>query len=169
MNTNGFSREKYDGSMFFVGLLIPIVLIAIVISTYIIARMSADRIEDDVAIALIGRTAIIIVLIGILIGTLIVIITKRACKVYAGQVIDHPDDDPIVDIDVSDEYIEIDCEEKSEVKAYIIRYDEYWIRVKYRRNFTTPVFYIKNGVITRVVIPYSKDKDQTWDKYKVRH
>jgi len=166
MRTNGFSKERYDGLLTTFLLAIPLVVITLFFAVLIAGSHCNDDIKKfcDIINVVTGCALAASLLIGVLIG----FFATRAYKRYAAQVIDYDDETDVKGIHLNDSGITVEYGEDSEVKTATIVYSDYGIEVHRRENFEHPVFYTKNGIVRKVIIPYTTKRDAEWTFYKIR-
>ena len=172
MITNGFSKQLYTKVVMTLLLLFPAVLLALLLIITAIVSAVHFNSEDFDVLAFAG------VLINFYLyalaaswffGLLVAIFGRRSYKTYAIQVINYDDDVDIKARAVTDQKIKITYKDEHGIHRKTIRYSDYGIRVKYRDNFSVPTFFVEDGTINRVVLPYVEgNEDIVYNTYKIK-
>jgi hypothetical protein len=95
-------------------------------------------------------------------------IGKKLYRLFAYETINYNDSDPIKKIEVTNEDITLFFDEGRIVHRENLKFRDYDIITKMRENFEKPTFYVWDGLIKKVVIPYSQDPQMKWTEYSVR-
>lgn len=166
MKTNGFSREKYNHLIiitlvFTIGICLIWTFVLLLASYYHGGNALSEeaRIVSGVVLSLFCLSATTYILAMIL--------GRFFFKRYATQVIDHEDGPDILRVRVTPSHIKVIYEEYGEVKTACVKYSDYGIKVRVRRDFENPIFYYGGMFIYEVVIPYTTAKDPYWTKYEI--
>ena len=112
---------------------------------------------------------LILQIILLLVTVFYITIGRRFYRMYAKRFIDYNDDDPIRKIEVRSDKIILFFDEGRVVQREVLEYGEYDIKAVMRENYEKPTFYIWDGYIAKVVLPYTDDLDNAkWSEYSVR-
>jgi hypothetical protein len=164
--TSGFSKEKYDGLLTVLFLVIPFTLIILFFAAFESGHYFGGKLMEICGI--IEIVIMFLIELSLILGVLASWFGVRAYKVYAAQVIDFDKSNKIERIKVNDSSLAIDYSEGNEVKVATIVFKDYDIEVHRRKSVQTPTFYRKKGLIKKVIIPYSTEDNASWKSYEIR-
>lgn len=166
MKTNGFTKKKYCDLVLNWTIFAPGITLFFL---FLLGIAAGNASNGDIYKAFLAMAPVLFALPAIMfvIGVLISIIGIPIYHRYAEQVINYNEDAPIEETRVESDYIAVCYEDSGEIKAHVVYFKDYDIKVRFRKGYDHPIFYECGGRIYEVVIPYTDEDDPHWAKYDV--
>lgn len=170
MQRSGMNKEDWTNRME----LLKTILIASVIVSFVLAFAASspdafvDRSLPKKIFFVISIVWVVMQIIALGITVFHATIGKKLYRLFAYETINYNDSDPIKKIEVTNEDITLFFDEGRIVHRENLKFRDYDIITKMRENFEKPTFYVWDGLIKKVVIPYSEDPQMKWTEYSVR-